>query len=116
VKRAVDVAELIREVLALVRPEILRHRTVIREALASDLPPILGDRIHLQQVVINLIVNVTEAMTDVDDSGRSLAISAERHGEADRPGRRSVTVQDAGVGIPAGAREPVLRDTRDAAA
>ena len=75
-----------------------RHRIVIRESLAEDLPPIMGDRIQLQQVLLNLIMNGIEAMTAVVDSHRELVIWAQRHEVEEGPGIL-VAVRDAGVGI-----------------
>ncbi len=95
-----DVAEVIHEVLALVHREVLRHRIVIRESLAAatDLAPILGDRIQLQQVMLNLIMNGIEAMADVGDRNRELVIRAEPHEVDGNPGVL-VTVRDAGIGV-----------------
>ncbi len=93
-----DITEVIREILLLAQPEVLRHRIVIRESLAEDLPPIMGDRIQLQQVLLNLMMNGIEAMTAVEDGHRELAIRAERHDVEEVPGIL-VAVRDAGVGI-----------------
>jgi PAS domain S-box-containing protein len=97
-KALLDITEVIREILILAQPEVLRHRIVIRESLAEDLPPIMGDRIQLQQVLLNLIMNGIEAMTAVVDSHRELAIWAQRHEVEEGPGIL-VAVRDAGVGI-----------------
>jgi signal transduction histidine kinase len=63
--------------------------------LAGDLPPVTGDRVQLQQVILNLLRNASEAMVDVDDRPRQLLIRTER---ADGDGVR-VSVRDAGVGV-----------------
>jgi len=93
-----DVTGVIREVLVLAQPEIKRHRIVMREALAEDLPPVWGDRVQLQQVLLNLIVNGVEAMADVEGRDRALAIRSE-HGKVDQGPGVLVSVQDAGVGV-----------------
>jgi C4-dicarboxylate-specific signal transduction histidine kinase len=61
-----EVNEMIRETVALLRGEAVRHKISVRTELAADLPPIVGDRMQLQQVAMNLIVNSIEAMKDVD--------------------------------------------------
>jgi PAS domain S-box-containing protein len=93
-----DVTGVIREVLVLAQPEIQRHRIVMREALAEDLPPVWGDRVQLQQVLLNLIVNGAEAMADVEGRDRALAIRSD-HGKVDQGPGVLVSVQDAGVGV-----------------
>ena len=93
-----DVTGVIREVLVLAQPEIQRHGIVMREALAEDLPPVWGDRVQLQQVLLNLIVNGMEAMADVEGRDRALAIRSE-HGKVDQGPGVLVSVQDAGVGV-----------------
>jgi C4-dicarboxylate-specific signal transduction histidine kinase len=97
-KALLDIPEVIREILILAQPEVLRHRIVIRESLAEDLPPIMGDRIQLQQVMLNLIMNGIEAMSAVEDGHRELAIRAQTH-EVDAAPGILVAVRDAGVGI-----------------
>jgi len=94
-----DLGQLIRDVLALVPREVARHRIVLQTSLANDLPPVLGDRIQLQQVVLNLLTNAIEAMRDVADRRRELVISAGRHDVDHAEAGVLVTVQDAGVGF-----------------
>src|SRR5262249_2567724 len=93
-----DLVLVIREVFVLVQPEVARHRIVLRTLLADDLPPVLGDRIQLQQVVLNLLSNAIEAMRDVADRQRKLVGNARRHG-VDRDAGVLVSVQDEGVGF-----------------
>jgi signal transduction histidine kinase len=97
-KAALDLTEVIREVSVLVHPEVLRHRIVIRESLPEGLPLVLGDRVQLQQVILNLIINGIEAMADVEDLSRELVISSQRQALDEGPAV-VVTVQDAGVGV-----------------
>jgi C4-dicarboxylate-specific signal transduction histidine kinase len=99
-RTTLDLSEVIREVIVLVQPEIVRHQIVTREAIVEDLPPVLGDRVQLQQVLVNLIVNGIEAMADVEARDRVLTIRSERCG-VDRGGGVLVSVQDRGVGVAA---------------
>src|SRR5216683_1613203 len=96
----VDVDQLIREVLSLVQPEVQKHAVVVEEALAEDLLPVRGDRVRLQQLVLNLIMNAIDAMAEVTARPRRLVISCERGQGEDGPGVL-VGVQDAGVGAAA---------------
>src|SRR5207244_4165528 len=91
----VDMNEAIREVLALAQAEARRNKAAIRTELAGDLPPVRGDRVQLQQVVLNLVINGIEAMSTVQDRPRELVIRTQT-GEAHQ-GR--VTVQDSGIGL-----------------
>ena len=97
-KARLDVGDVIRDALTFVEPEALRHRVAIRKMIAQDLPAVWGDRVQLQQVVLNLIVNGIEAMADVSDRARELQIRAERH-ELDRYPGLLVAVEDSGVGV-----------------
>jgi len=90
-----DVNEAVDEAATLARHEASRHGAAIRLELASDLPPVRGDRIQLQQVIINLVVNGVQAMATVRDRARLLTVRTRRH-EADQV---LVAVEDAGVGI-----------------
>ncbi len=91
---------MIREVLSLIQPEVQKHAVVVEEALADGLPPVRGDRIRLQQLVLNLIMNGIDAMAEVTSRPRRLVISCERGQGKDGPGVL-VGVQDAGVGTAA---------------
>ena len=100
-KSLVDVDQMIREVLSLVQPEVQKHAVVVEEALADGLPPVLGDRVRLQQLVLNLIMNGIDAMAEVTSRPRRMLISCERdQGEDGGPGIL-VAVRDAGVGAAA---------------
>src|SRR6202040_3427651 len=65
-RELLDVNELIREMLVLLRSEAARHSISVRTDLAADLPRVMGDRVQLQQVMMNLISNSIDAMNDVD--------------------------------------------------
>jgi PAS domain S-box-containing protein len=90
-----DLNESIREVLALVADEVRRRRAVIRTQLAGDLWPVSGDKVQLQQVLLNIIMNGLEAMSSVDERARELAIST-RNISSDQV---QVTVADSGPGL-----------------
>jgi PAS domain S-box-containing protein len=92
---SVDLNEATREVIALLLSELQRNRVILRPELAEDLPPVTGDRVQLQQVILNLIRNGSDAMSSVDDRPRQLLIRTER----DEGDRVSLTVQDAGTGF-----------------
>jgi len=95
----VDLNEATREVIALSLSELQRSRVVLVPEFADDLPPVTGDRVQLQQVILNLLLNASDAMSGVDDRPRQLVIRTEQ----DEDDRIRLTVQDAGVGIdPAG--------------
>ena len=93
----VDSNEVIREMIALLHNEITRNSVSIQTTLADDIPPIMGDRIQLQQVIMNLIVNSIEAMKEVEGR-RELVIKSQR---ADKQ-QITVSVSDTGVGLPQG--------------
>jgi len=94
----IDVRQVIRESLAFVAADVARQGVVVREMLSEDLPPVLADRIQLQQVVLNLILNGVEAMEHVAEQTRDLLIRAERGELGGSPGVL-VTVQDTGAGV-----------------
>lgn len=90
-----DANAVVREAVALVQREMASHAVSVRMELSSALPKIFGDRIQLQQVLINLIMNGIEAMEDVHNRPRELAIRS----EASDDGAMQVSVSDRGVGI-----------------
>jgi PAS domain S-box-containing protein len=92
---AVDLNDATREVIALLLGELQRNQVIVRPELADDLPPVSADRVQLQQVILNLLRNASEAMSDVDDRPRQLVIRT----AADEGDRVRLTVQDAGVGF-----------------
>ena len=94
-KERLDMNDVIREVVALAQSEIRRNGVALRAQLEGNIPPVLGDRVQLQQVVLNLIMNGIEAMSAVGDRARELIIST-RSGEIDQV---HVTVQDSGIGL-----------------
>jgi PAS domain S-box-containing protein len=94
-KSLLDVNDVVRETLAFTRGEVERHGASVREELAVNLPPVLGDRVQLQQVLVNLILNGLDAMEGVTERPRVLTI---RSGRAD-PSSVAVEVTDSGKGI-----------------
>jgi PAS domain S-box-containing protein len=94
-KERLDVNESIHEVVTLIQGELRRNRVGLRTELADDLPPVLGDRVQLQQVMLNLIMNGIEAMAVVEDRLRELTIRTQRS-EVDQV---RVSVQDSGIGL-----------------
>jgi signal transduction histidine kinase len=91
----VELNEATREVIALSLSELERNRIVLRAELAKDLPPVTGDRVQLQQVILNLLLNASDAMSGVSDRVRQLVIKTEPE-EGDRV---RLTVRDVGVGF-----------------
>src|SRR6266849_2036254 len=96
-KVSLDVNDLVREAIALVQREFISYRVSLRMELAPALSMILGDRVQLQQVIINLVMNGIEAMQSVMDRPRELVIGSHQ----DETHRVRVTVTDSGVGISA---------------
>jgi signal transduction histidine kinase len=92
---SLDVNDVIREVVALVQRELTIHQVSLRVELARVLPLILGDRVQLQQVIINLVMNGIEAMQPVTDRSHELVV---RSGQDDAR-QVLVSVTDRGVGI-----------------
>ena len=90
-----DMNELVLDVVALTRSELRSSGTSLQTRLANGLPLILGDRIQLQQVMLNLILNAIEAMSGSRDGSRDLLIRTTRNG----PGSVLVAVQDSGPGL-----------------
>lgn len=94
-KSRLDVNAAVLDVIAMVRSEAVRHGISVQIQLAEDLPQIEGERIQLQQVLLNLILNAVEAMNSLEDGKRELQISTER----DVAGGVLVAVRDSGPGL-----------------
>jgi PAS domain S-box-containing protein len=94
-RELVDVNEVIREMIVLLRSEATRYSISVRTELAADLPQVMADRVQLQQVMMNLIINSIDAMKDVDGT-RELAIKSQRAENE----QLMVSVSDTGVGLP----------------
>jgi len=94
-RELVDANEVIREMIVLLRSEAMRFSISVRTELAEDLPQVLGDRVQLQQVLMNLIMNSIDAMKEVEGT-RELAIKSQRSENE----HLLVSVSDTGVGLP----------------
>ncbi len=92
---SLDLNEATREVIALSLSELHRNQVVLRIELSDDLPTLTGDRVQLQQVILNLIRNASDAMRGVDDRPRQLVVKTQR----DKEDCVRLSVQDAGVGF-----------------
>jgi len=101
---SLDVNQAIREVIALTRGEAMKSRVSVAAQLAEDLPLSHADRIQLQQVILNLIVNAVEAMTRTTDGPRDLLISTEKA----EPDGVLVTVRDTGPGLEPASMEHIF--------
>ena len=99
-RNLLDVNEVIREMILLLRGELARYSISVRPELAADLPQVMGDRVQLQQVMMNLVSNSIDAMKDLDGS-RELAIKSQRAENE----QLMVSVCDTGVGLPLRADE-----------
>ena len=114
-KEPVDINLVIQEILTLTQPELQKNRVSLRTQFAVDLPTVVGDKIQLQQVIFNLIVNAIEAMSGVTENQRELHVSSQKitesHSESGQetieakvpsePGSTSllIAVRDAGPGL-----------------
>jgi PAS domain S-box-containing protein len=97
----VDLNEATREVIAISLRELQRGRVIVRAELADDLPTVTGDRVQLQQVILNLLLNAADAMSGIEDRPRQMIV---RTGREDAT-RVHLTVQDTGIGF-----EPIGAD------
>jgi C4-dicarboxylate-specific signal transduction histidine kinase len=100
----VDINEATEDVIALVRGELAKHRVSVQTQLAWGLSPVRGDRVQLQQVMLNLILNAMEAMDSADAAVRELLISTESNPTAGV----LVTIGDSGPGIPPESHERIF--------
>ncbi len=103
-KSALDVNDTIQEVAALAQSEVQRNGVALRTELSPGLPPVLGDRIQLQQVILNLLMNGIEAMNTVSDRPRELLVYSHRH----ESNHVLIAVQDSGIGLDAQNRERIF--------
>ena len=94
-KARLDINEVTEEVILLTRNEATRRGVTVRMELAAELPSVFGDRVQLQQLMLNLLMNGIEAMASVHDRPRELVICS----RADGSGQVLVSVKDCGIGI-----------------
>jgi C4-dicarboxylate-specific signal transduction histidine kinase len=95
--RQLDVGVLVNEVGALVRVDAASRQVKLELAVPGDLPPVRGDRVHLQQVLLNLILNGMDALDDARPEDRRVGVTARLNGAQ----TVEIVVHDAGPGIPA---------------
>jgi C4-dicarboxylate-specific signal transduction histidine kinase len=103
-KGALNVSEAIGEVISLVRGELLKNHVSVQTRLAQGLPLIFGDRVQVQQVVLNLIVNAIEAMAGIEEQERHLLVSSESASDE----ALLIAVADSGPGVLAEDRERIF--------
>jgi PAS domain S-box-containing protein len=94
-KELLNMNETVREVIALAAGELTKNTVVLSTELQPDMPMVVGDRVQLQQVLLNLILNSTEAMSGVDWPVRELVIGSQES----KPGQVMVTLRDSGRGL-----------------
>jgi C4-dicarboxylate-specific signal transduction histidine kinase len=94
---SVDINDVIREAILLVQREVSSRGALLRTELASALPAVLGDRIQLQQVVVNLVINGVDAMASITDRPREIVIQSQPHETREV----LVAVRDSGIGLDA---------------
>jgi PAS domain S-box-containing protein len=113
VSEPMDLNEATREVISLSLSELERNQVVLRQDLAEELPAVMGDRIQIQQVILNLVRNGLDAMHAVDNRVRELTVKT----ELDESGTVRLSVKDSGVGMGAEAEsklfEPFYTTKRD---
>lgn len=100
-----DVVTVIEEVLALARGELRQHGIAVRTEMDPYVPPVLGDRMQLQQVLLNLIINAIQSMTAVDDRPRDLIIRCNRDAADDGV---LITIEDSGTGFDPGTGDRIF--------
>ena len=103
-KESLDINEAIEEVVLLTRGEARRNKVVLRMELAANLPSVMADRVQIQQVILNLILNGIQAMRAVEDRERVMVVRTQR-GDGDQI---RVAVQDCGIGIDPGSVERIF--------
>ena len=101
---SLDINDVIREAILLVRREVLSHGVSLRTELSPTLPQVMGDRVQLQQVAINLLMNGIEAMAPITDRPREIVIRSQQH----EGGEVLVAVTDSGIGLDAETAEQVF--------
>jgi C4-dicarboxylate-specific signal transduction histidine kinase len=94
-KVLLDVNQVIREIVALLHPEMQNRQIVVEDDLSPKLPPVLADAIQLQQVIANLVTNAIEAMEAIDDRARTLRVKSAMA----EPNGVLIMVEDSGPGI-----------------
>jgi C4-dicarboxylate-specific signal transduction histidine kinase len=104
VMELVDLNETAQEVIAVSSGELRRFRSALETNFAEHLSPVSGDRVQLQQVILNLLLNAADAMAGIEDRPRTLRVRTEMHGSD----KVKLLVQDAGVGLDPRAMEKLF--------
>jgi C4-dicarboxylate-specific signal transduction histidine kinase len=95
----------IKEALVIARGELHQHQIAVRIEVDTDLPPVLGDRMQLEQVLLNLIINAVQSMSGVHERPRNLIIRCQRDVPTDGV---LILVEDSGIGFDAGTTERIF--------
>ncbi len=103
-KRELELNEVISEIIGLTRVQMTNNGVSLKMQLAGGLPHVLGDRVQLQQVILNLIMNAIEAMSEVREGSRELSVSTGRV----EPDSLLVAVRDTGPGLPPASHERIF--------
>lgn len=106
-RSTVDINQVIHAVLELTENEIASNRICLSTELAKDLPVVLGERVELQEVLLNLVMNGIEALSTVNDKPRLLHVASRRN--AERKHELSILVRDSGPGVPQETEEALFR-------
>jgi PAS domain S-box-containing protein len=99
----IDLNDAAQEVISLTVGELIRNQVALRTEFAEDLPQVPGDRVQLQQVILNLILNASDAMNGIEDRPRQIVVRT-----APANGGAQLTVQDSGTGIAPDAAEKIF--------
>jgi C4-dicarboxylate-specific signal transduction histidine kinase len=99
-----SINDLIKRVLALAESELRKNHVVVQTELQADVPQLLADRVQLEQVLLNLILNSNQAMSAVDWPVRELVIRSQES----KPGEVTITVRDSGAGLPPHSEERIF--------
>jgi C4-dicarboxylate-specific signal transduction histidine kinase len=89
-----DIRQIISDVLAWVSTELARREVLVRTEFAEDTPPVRGDRVQLQQVILNLVTNAIDAMRSTSDRSRELIVRSRKNGNS-----VIVEIEDSGPGL-----------------
>ena len=103
-RERMNINESVQEVIGLTRDEVRRKGVKLKTELADQLPKVMGDRVQLQQVLLNLMMNAVDAMSTVEDRARELVIQT----QADEEGEVQVSVRDSGIGLDEAGMEKIF--------
>jgi len=98
-KEPIEINEAIHDILALTQNEVHRSRVLLRTKLANDLPLVVGDRIQLQQVILNLLINAVQAVSELPEGPRKVDLTSEEVATNSEQTEVLITVRDSGPGL-----------------